>query len=139
MRTHLRKARDHIVRIARLREAFYPQVDLSPIGRPRRRRRPGRDRAEPGAELPGVRAGRDGIASSTADRMGFRRFPRTDNDTGCSSPFFSMEVLRMAWVDGRKRGDGRTRRAGKHAVTLGALLLALVALAGTAWAQGEPR
>ena len=32
MRTHLRKARDHIVRIARLREAFYPQVDLSPIG-----------------------------------------------------------------------------------------------------------
>lgn len=32
MRTHIRKARDHILRIARLREAFYPPVDLSPIG-----------------------------------------------------------------------------------------------------------
>jgi len=34
MRAHLRKARDHIVRIAQLREAFFPQVDLSPIGAP---------------------------------------------------------------------------------------------------------
>ena len=32
MRTHLRKARDHITRLARLREAFYTPVDLSPIG-----------------------------------------------------------------------------------------------------------
>lgn len=32
VRAHLRKARDHIVRIVQLREAFYPEVDLSPIG-----------------------------------------------------------------------------------------------------------
>ena len=51
MRTHLRKARDHITRLARLREAFYPPVDLSPIvmaagrnGRSRRTAANGRTR-----------------------------------------------------------------------------------------------
>lgn len=33
MRAHIRRARDQILRIARLREAFYLPVDLSPIGR----------------------------------------------------------------------------------------------------------
>lgn len=45
MRAHIRTAREHILRIARLREAFYPHIEISPIGagkarRLGRRRRP---------------------------------------------------------------------------------------------------